>query len=248
MESKIAESIALELSPAAVLFTDDRPENATEFKEGSMGCVASMLKAAAKGRVCVFSRKTSGCPGGGTGLGFGNCYVGFPIDRLLSTGGKADLPNGAAFDMGEGERFHASPEITERWIDALPFREAPTEYIAFKPLQLVSGEERPSLVVMFVNPDQLAALVTLAGFRTGALNASVAPWGAACQSMLFAHAEAEKERPAGVIGFFDISQRGKVARDILTYTMPYRLFLEMEDSVEDSFLRTHAWLKIKGRT
>ena len=106
------------------------------------------------------------------------------------------------------------------------------EYIAFKPLQLVSGEERPSLVVMFVNPDQLAALVTLAGFRTGALNASVAPWGAACQSMLCAHAEAEKERPAGVIGFFDISQRGKVARDVLTYTMPYPLFLEMEDSVE----------------
>ncbi len=247
MESKIAEAIALELAPVAVLFTNDRPESATEFKEGSMGCVAGMLKAAAKGRVCVFSRATSGCPGGGTGLGFGNCYVGFPIDRLLSTGGQAELPNGASFDMDEGERFHATPEITERWVQALPFREAPTEYIVFEPLQLVSDEERPALVVMFVNPDQLSALVTLAGFRTGAINASVSPWGAACQSMLFAHAEAEKERPAGVIGFFDISQRRKVARDVLTYTMPYRLFLEMEDSVEESFLRTHAWLRLKER-
>ncbi len=247
MESRIAEAIALKLSPVAVLFTDDRPEGATEFKEGSMGCVAAMLKAAAKGRVCVFSRKTSGCPGGGTGLGFGNCYVGFPIDRLLSTGGEAGLPNGASFDMGEGERFHASPEITERWIQALPFRDAPTEYIVFEPLRLVSDEERPALVIMFVNPDQLSALVTLAGFRTGAIDASVSPWGAACQSILFAHAEADTERPSGVIGFFDISQRGKVARETLTYTMPYRLFAEMEDSVEESFLRTHAWLELKKR-
>jgi hypothetical protein len=50
-----------------------------------------------------------------------------------------------------------------------------------------------------------------------------------------------------VIGFFDISQRTKVARDVLSYTMPYRLFLEMEDCVEESFLRTHAWLKLKER-
>lgn len=132
-------------------------------------------------------------------------------------------------------------------MQALSFRDAPTEYIVFKPLQLVSGQERPALVVLFVNPEQLSALVTLAGFRTGALNASVAPWGAACQSILFAHAEAEKERPAGVIGFFDISQRNKVARDVVTYTMPFRLFLEMEESVEESFLRTHPRLKLKER-
>ena len=65
--------------------------------------------------------------------------------------------------------------------------------------------------------------------------------------MLFAHAEAEKEHPAGVIGFFDISQRNKVNRETLTFTMPYRLFVEMEASVEESFLRTHAWLKLRER-
>jgi hypothetical protein len=75
----------------------------------------------------------------------------------------------------------------------------------------------------------------------------VSPWGAACQSILFAHAEAEKENPAGVIGFFDIAQRNRVDRETLTYTMPYRLFLEMEASVEDSFLRADAWQKLKER-
>ena len=248
MKSQIAEAIAMKLAPIAVLFTDDKPAGATQFKEGNIrGCVGATMLTAAKGRGAVFSDKTFGCPGGGTGLGFGNCYVGFPIERLLSTGGEAALPNGSSLDMGEGERFHASPEITKRWVEALPFRDAPTEYIVIKPLEQLSDQEQPSLVVMFVNPDQLSALVTLAGFRSGAIHASVSPWGAACQSMLFAHAEAEKEHPAGVIGFFDISQRNKVDRETLTYTMPYRLFVEMEASVEESFLRTHAWLRLRER-
>jgi hypothetical protein len=98
----------------------------------------------------------------------GNCYTGFPIDRLLSTGGQAELPGGHTYDMGEGERFMESPEVVG-------------------------------------------------------------------------------EAPSAVIGLFDISQRGKVDRELLSYTMPYRMFLEMESSVEESFLRTAAWRKLRER-
>lgn len=247
MQSRIAEALSLNLSPVAVLLTDTKPEKATQFKEGSMGCTGAMLRTAAKGRVVVFDRKTSGCPGGGTGLGFGNCYTGFPINRLLSTGGKAELPNGYTFDMKEGERFFESPEVTDRWLQALPYRDVPTEFIVFKPLDQVSEGEDISLVLMFVNPDQLSALVTLAGFRRGSINTTFAPWGAACQSILFAHAEAQSDNPRGVIGFFDISQRDKLAKELLSYTMPYRLFLEMESSVDDSFLGTDMWQKLRDR-
>lgn len=247
MTSKIAEALGLKQAPVAVLLTDTRPEQATQFKEGSMGCTAAMMRTAAKGRVVVLDRKTSGCPGGGTGLGFGNCYTGFPIDRLLSTGGKVELQNGYTFDMEEGERFFESPEVTDRWIQALPYRDVPTEFIVLKPLDQVTEREDISLVVMFVNPDQLSALITLAGFRRGSVNATVAPWGAACQSILFAHAEAERDNPRGVIGFFDISQRGRLAKELLTYTLPYRLFLEMESSVDESFLRAEIWQKLRDR-
>jgi uncharacterized protein (DUF169 family) len=247
MRSRLAEALAMTLSPVAILLTDTKPERAAQFKEGRRGCVAALLRSAARGRTLIFDRKTSGCPGGGTGLGFGNCYRGFPIEHLLSTGGKFELTSLGAFDMGEGERFFESPEVAARWVRALPYREVPTEFIVFKPLDEVEEGEDVSLVLMLVNPDQLSALVTLAGFRRGAINATVSPWGAACQSVLFAHAEAESDNPRGVIGFFDISQRRKIARELLSFTMPYSMFLEMESSIDDSFLDTPIWSKLRER-
>jgi len=247
MNSRIAQAIGLKQSPVAVLLTDTKPEGAAQFKEGSRGCVASMMRPAAGGRTVVFDRKTFGCPGGGTGLGFGNCYTHFAIDRLLSTGGKTELPGGQVFDMGEGERFFDSPETAARWTQALPYRDVPTEFIVFKALDQVLEGEDVSLVLMLVNPDQLSALVTLAGFHRGGFNNTVAPWGAACQSIFFAFEEAESDNPRGVLGFFDISQRGKIAKELLSYTMPYSLYLEMESGVDESFLRQDIWKKLRDR-
>jgi uncharacterized protein (DUF169 family) len=250
MHSQIAEALALKYPPVAVVLTDTKPaERALQLKEGGWGCAAALLRSAFRGKTIVFDRKTSGCPGGGTGLGFGNCYTGFPIDHLLSTGGEHALGNGQTYDMGEGERFFESPELADRWARALPFRDATTEFIVCKPLDKVAEEENVSLVLMLANPDQLSALVTLAGFRRGSINATVSPWGAACQSILFAFAEAERERepPRGVIGFFDISQRRRIDRELLSYTMPYPMYLEMESSVDDSFLATAMWHKLRER-
>jgi len=64
---------------------------------------------------------------------------------------------------------------------------------------------------------------------------------------MFSLAEAEKETPRGVIGFFDISQRNRVGRDTLSFTMPLRMFLEMESGVDSSFLQTEAWQKLRER-
>jgi uncharacterized protein (DUF169 family) len=247
MQSQLADALGLKYSPVAVLLTDNKPASAMQFKEDKTGCVAAMMLAAAKGRTAAFDRRTFGCPGGGTGIGFGDCYAGFPIDRLLSTGGSAVLRDGRRFEMGEGERFFANPQIADDWVRSLPYRNVPTEYVVFKPLLDVSPEESVSVIVMLVGPDQLSALVTLAGFRSGATNRVVARWGGACQSILFAHAEAEKDDPCGVIGLFDIAQRSKVERDVLSFTVPYRMFLEMESHLDESFLHTAAWWELRKR-
>lgn len=215
-----------------------------------MGCVAAMLMTAAGGRPVFFDRDSFGCPGGGAGLGFGDCYAqtGFPIERLLSTGGVAQLGNGRSYDMGDGERFHRDPAVTRRWLDEFPFRQIPTAYVIAKRLADTSLDEPIALVHWYVDADQLAALVTLAGFERGAVETAIAPWGAACQSIAYAYAEAERPRPRGVIGLFDISKRSQVERGILSFTVPYALHREMEAAVPDSFLTTTVWHKLRDRS
>ena len=247
MKSNLVDSLRLKYPPVAIVLTDDKPEEAQQFKDGSMGCAAAMLLAATKGRTVAFDRTHSGCPGGGVGLGFGNFYAGFPIERLLSTGGRAELGNGQTWDMGVGERFFETPEITKRWVDALPLRELPAKYIVAKPLDKLGANESPALVWMLVNPDQMSAVITQVGFRRGSIDNLVAPWGAACQSILFAWAECEKPQPRAVLGFFDISQRHRIDREILSLTIPYALFLEMEAATDASFLQTEPWRKLRDR-
>jgi uncharacterized protein (DUF169 family) len=249
MQSRLADALGLKHAPVAIVLTDSPPPKAIQFKPGRMGCVASMLLTAAKGRVVFFDRNTFGCPGGGVGLGFGDCYakMAFPIERLLSTGGVATLGNGQSYDMHEGERFHRTPEITRHWLAEFPFREIPTAFVVAKPLVDTGSDEPVALVHWHVNPDQLSALVTLAGFERGTVETATAPWSAACHALAYAYAEAERPHPRGVIGFFDISRRHQVDREILSFTVPYALHREMEAAVPDSFLATEAWHKLRAR-
>jgi uncharacterized protein (DUF169 family) len=251
MKSQLISSLKFRMQPVAVMFADQKPTDGLHFKEGTMfGCVASMLVTASKkGRVAYFDRKTYGCPGGGTGLGFGDRYGSFPIDCLLSTGNKelAAQMGPAASEMAEGERFYRDAETARRWVGTLPFRDVPSEYVVFKPLAQVPDEEEPVLVVFFVNADQLSALVILADYNRGTNQSVAVPFGAACQSILFGYTEADRESPKGIIGFFDIAQRSQVDRETLTFTVPYKMFREMEANIEGSFLEMPAWKKLLER-
>ena len=149
--------------------------------------------------------------------------------------------------MAEGERFYKNPKIARKWVDALPMTEVPTEYVVFKPWEQLTEQDTPELIIFFVNADQLSALVVMADYNRGTNQSVTAPFGAACQSILFGYAEAKKENPRGVIGFFDISQRSVLDREILTFTVPFRMFQEMEAGVEGSFLEMHAWQKLQER-
>jgi hypothetical protein len=119
--------------------------------------------------------------------------------------------------------------------------------VLFKPLDQLSDDDRSVAVVFLVNADQLSALVTLSDYGTGAGRGAIAPFGASCQSILFAYAEAESEQPRGIIGFLDISQRNRVPRDTMSFTVPYKLFLDMEANVTGSFLEFEPWKALQER-
>lgn len=257
MQSKIAKAIEMKYVPVGILLTNEKPEGSFQFKEGRWGCVAAMMNAAARGKTVVFDRKTYGCIGGGTGLGFGNTYTQFPggIEYFLSTGnkefcnsemGKNIVRNMPALEHGEG--YLKNPELAKKFIDSLPMTDVPTEYIVFKPLENFAEGETPKVVVFLVNPDQLSALVVLANYeRDHNLNV-IAPFGAGCHTTcIIPYNEEQADKPRAVIGMFDISARKCVDKDILSFAVPYKMFVEMEGNVAGSFLEKHEWHRVLER-
>jgi uncharacterized protein (DUF169 family) len=250
MHSKLIDALCLAGSPVAVVLTDEKPDGALQFKEGRWGCVGTTLTAVAKGRTAVFDRATFGCPGGGVGLGFGDQYeqCGFAIEPLLSHGdAEIAAKMQRSSKMGEGERFFRSPDLVHSWLETLPMTDVPTEFVVLKPLELVTAEEKPEMLVVLVNADQLSALVVMSDYGRGSGASVIVRFGGACQSIIFGYAEAQRERPRGVIGFFDIAQRSHVSRETLSFTLPWALFEEMEGNVPGSFLEMEDWRELQKR-
>ena len=248
MYSKLSKELRFSFEPVGIFFTDEKPADALQFAEGKRGCVAAMLVAAAsQGKTAVFDEKTYGCPGGGVGLCFGDTFVD-STTYLLSTGGE-DLMKQGNIPKGfeRGERFFASPELVLKWKAGMPFTKTQKKYVVFKPLSKVDETCPPNIICIFANPDQLSALVIMSGFNNGLVTNVIAPFGAACHSVLFAYQEMEKENPKAVLGFFDIAQRHSIPKDMLTFTLPYEMFKEMEENISESCLTTHSWEQIKDR-
>lgn len=252
MKSVLCERLNFKLNPVAVFFTDEKPSGAFEAKEGQRICAASMLIAAAKNsQVAAFSEKTYGCPGGGAGLCFGNAFKAakFPIDALLSNGDEVLAARGEEFGrkLGKGERFFASAPLAREWAGELPYTKTTQKYVVFKPLLLADENEKPDLVCFFANPDQLSILVIAAGYWRGKSLNVVAPFVSACQSILLAYQEIKKEMPKAIMGYFDISQRANIPKEILSLTVPFSLYEDMERSAKIGAMETASWERIKDR-
>lgn len=272
MESKIASILGLQYAPVALLWSDEKPKNAIEFKQGRFGCVMFLFANAARGRTAVFSRETFGCWGGGVGLGFGNRYVDFPggeecFYHFLSSGNK-NHPSGRMVgeqmknagmndfydDFMEGERYLKGPEQVESFVQSLPIIDIPNPYVILKPLAEVDAAKvQPETITFLADPDQLSALVVLANHgRKGVENVTI-PFVAGCQSIgIMAYAQGKSPEPKAVVGLVDLSARKNVRKllgsKLLSFSMPLALFREMENNVETSFFFRNTWKALNGRS
>lgn len=129
----------------------------------------------------------------------------------------------------------------------MPFSDKGYPRIVFAPMSRWASIGTPDLVYVFAAPDQLSALVTMLGSHNGRALNTLAPFGAACHSIVYAAAQMEKDEPMAIMGLFDISQRKPNLANYLSLTMPYSLWEDLGRDLEKSCLTTHAWKEIEKR-
>ena len=272
MESKIAKAIALKQEPVALIWSDQKPDKAVQFKEQKWGCIMWLVAGAAKGKTAVCDRRTFGCIGGGVGAGFGDQYKNFPggeecFCHFLSSGninwdqGRTEAQNIKPYVTKEtydnflhGERYLENPAKVKKFIDCLPITDIPVEYVVFKPLTDVDAHnEEPQVIIFFADPDQLSALVVLANYGRGDNENVIIPYAAGCQTIgIYPIKEAAAERPRAVVGLTDLSARVHIRRllgnHLMSFAAPLGLFREMEDNVAGSFLERPTWKSLLKTT
>ena len=236
MHSKLQAALCLTYQPVAVYKTHQPPEGSLTMPEGSHGCVIALLAAAAKGRTAAFQENTIGCPGRKAGLGFTPLKPGF-MSEFLSTGN----------DARPGMRYKETPALADDYIHSLPHT-PPPEWLVFQPLDQVAETVNPLAVVFLVNADQLSGLITLANYDRPTQDNVKVLFGAGCvQSILYSLCQEEDGGDTCYLGLTDPSARLHIPPELLSFSLPYHRFLELEGKVEESFLTTETWKRICHR-
>lgn len=270
MKSSIVEHLKPEFEPVAVVWSNNIPDGALEFKEGRFGCILYLFaEASRRGRVSSGSRDTIVCSGGRAALGFGVDFV-ESEERLdhhaaIFSKGLESVRDQAAYrekmeatrpswrSLYEfGERRHCDFEMARQWIlDCLPRYDIPYRYVLFKALSRADREENIRAVIFPVSPIELAGLTTLLGSVVEGADPVHVPQGPDCFRIgCFAYEQYNAEPPRAVLGMLDVDgrkvMRKKFRDSTLTLTVPMPLFLRMEREVDNSVLQIPGWSKLRG--
>jgi uncharacterized protein (DUF169 family) len=220
-------------------YYDDSPQNA-EYAgiPGNHRCVICELAKVRRGASLYFDINSVGCGGG-------RRYFGFT--KELRANFKYFLSCGLEGEI-EGERYKKTPELVVEHLKQQKIFTAPAKNIVFKRIDKLDEKDEPLVVIFFAKPDTLAGLFTLANFDQAERNGVVAPFGSGCSSIV---QDPYQELIAGsdraVLGMFDVSARPCVPADVLTLSVNWPKFEGMVGNMDESFLITESWKKVKKR-
>ncbi|MHB8110724.1 MAG: DUF169 domain-containing protein, partial [Syntrophorhabdaceae bacterium] len=227
--------------PIAFFYSNDEagstlvkgPKNPEEHR-----CIIADIARAGKGRSLAFNVASIGCFGGKKYLGF---------DDTLRPGFEYFLSYGIPGQM-EGERYKKTPELVKEIMKTAPKMTAPAPYIIFKPWDKVEESEKPDAVIFFASPDVISGLFTLANYDEAEQNGVYSPFGAGCSTIVtYPYLENNSDRPRCVVGMFDVSARMCVSAGALAFAAPFRKFVRMVGNMDESFLTTESWAKVRKR-
>jgi uncharacterized protein (DUF169 family) len=236
---RFKEALALPEPPLVAYYTDEEPKEGIRPPKEGHWCIIGLLRRTRREHITAyFDSEHFGCGGGGYYMGF--LETPRPkIEYFLSCGIPGEM---------EGERYIKTPERAREFFAHFQPPKAPARYCVFQPLDRLDKKQEPLVEIFFAPPDVLSGLVVLTSFALESTNAVSLPFSSGCGSILtLPLKEAAKERPGAVLGMFDVSARPFVEPDVLTLGMPHGIFLTLLDNVDESFLITESWQKIRRR-
>jgi len=224
--------------PITFYYTDNENDAEPIDTAADWHCVIADLGRVLKGRNLRFDADTIGCFGGKEYLGYSEGPR-KDFEYFLSCGIPGEM---------DGIRFKKSPELVKLYSSHTPPFKAPAKYIVFKRWDRLDTDNDPIVVIFFAVPDTLSGLFSLANFDESDPLSVLAPSCAGCASIVrYPYMEYQSGHPRGVIGMFDLSARVFVKSELLTFSLPITKFSKMIKNMDESFLITDTWNKLKKR-
>lgn len=201
-------------------------------------CLIADLAKVRRGASLAFDSDSITCSGGKRYLGFSST-IRPDFEYFLSCGIPGEM---------EGERYIRTPEQVKELMKEMPLASIDKKYILFRRWDHATPGDDIQAVVFFAVPDVISGLFTLVNFDHGNGNGVIAPFGAGCASVVYHPMfENRKENPKAVLGMFDVSARPHVPKDVLTFAIPMKRFEQMVSYMDESFLITGSWDKVRKR-
>jgi len=226
--------------PVVFWYTNEEADvrTAKPVPPGAHRCIIGDLAQVRKGRATKFNADTIGCAGGKKYLGFSSQLM--PnFEYFLSYGIPGKL---------EGERYKKTPDLVKEIFKTQPCFTAPGKFIVFKPWSALEEADKPAVVIFFAQADVLSGLFALSNYDEADPNGVICPFGAGCSTIVqYPYMEGMSDHPRGVMGMLDVSARPCVPANVISFAVPMKRFAGMVANMEESFLITGSWGKVKRR-
>lgn len=264
MQSKISQELNMKFPPIALIKSDEKPEDAIGPKGEKGGCVMSFVaQTIAKRKTTYFGREHISCGGINVGFGWGSGFANEDMIDFQATFlslGVDSAPDREAYEerlnhmpkhsqemFRHGERIYCDFETAKESIKNRPVYDE-GQYVIFKGLENLKDGEIPESVIFTVNPIELTAIIQInTSFRLDGTYI-LTPQASACQTIgCFTFKESDSDNPKPVLGPIDFAGRSKmkhfIPNEYLTLSMPWKLFLKLEEVSKNSVLQTDLWKK-----
>jgi uncharacterized protein (DUF169 family) len=224
--------------PVVFYYTDKLINPESVNAPSKAHCMMAELIKVTKGKSLYFDKDSTLCSGGKRYMGFSDT-ISANFEYFLSYGIPGEL---------DGERYKKNPEIVTKSMKNIKTFKAPLKYIVFKRWDKLEEYDEPMVVIFFAKPDVLSGLFTLANYDEVMADGVIAPFGSGCSSIVnFPYFELQAQYPRAVLGMFDVSARPFLPPNSLSFAVPINKFVRMVNNMDESFLITGSWKKLKER-